>query len=242
MPLAQGGIEVGQTFEMSPAEGPIGTSIELRVKGVGWRTMESTWVINWDNQEVGLGLGDGHARHGGRALPRERAASASTSSSVLTGYMGQGYLNHEQAPNAYLPRPAFVFQRDAGPDGAVCATPNPTSEQPVPASEASSEDGAREHYADARVRCRRARRSVRAVFRRTHRCRIVWGTQEGSRVSGNGFAPKETELEKLDGRRRWTPRRAARHPGRSRRPPLGVASGPAATRSPERISCWKPAS
>jgi hypothetical protein len=26
---------------------------------------------------------------------------------------------------------------------------------------------------------------------------IVWGTQEGSRVSGNGFAPKETELRKL---------------------------------------------
>jgi hypothetical protein len=26
---------------------------------------------------------------------------------------------------------------------------------------------------------------------------IVWGTQEGSRVSGNGFAPKEIELRKL---------------------------------------------
>ena len=26
---------------------------------------------------------------------------------------------------------------------------------------------------------------------------LVWGTQEGSRVSGNGFAPKETELKKL---------------------------------------------
>src|SRR4029077_12658263 len=26
---------------------------------------------------------------------------------------------------------------------------------------------------------------------------LVWGTWEGSRVSGNGFAPKETELTKL---------------------------------------------
>ena len=51
--LAQGGIEVSQTFEMSPSEGPVGTTIELRVKGLGWRTMESTWVVNWDNREVG---------------------------------------------------------------------------------------------------------------------------------------------------------------------------------------------
>ena len=51
--LAQGGIEVTQTFEVHPSEGPIGTPIELRVTGFGWRTMDSTWVVNWDNQEVG---------------------------------------------------------------------------------------------------------------------------------------------------------------------------------------------
>ena len=51
--IAQGGIEVGQTFEMYPAEGPVGTPIELRVTGLGWRTLESTWVVNWDNQEIG---------------------------------------------------------------------------------------------------------------------------------------------------------------------------------------------
>ena len=53
VPLAQGGIEVNQTFEMLPTEGPVGTPIEIRAKGLGWRTMESTWVVNWDNQQVG---------------------------------------------------------------------------------------------------------------------------------------------------------------------------------------------
>jgi len=51
--LAQGGIEVGQTFEIRPTEGPVGTLIELRVKGLGWRTLDSTWVVNWDNHEIG---------------------------------------------------------------------------------------------------------------------------------------------------------------------------------------------
>ena len=48
-PAAQNGIEVTQSFEMIPASGPVGTPIEIRVKGLGWRTMESTWVVNWDN-------------------------------------------------------------------------------------------------------------------------------------------------------------------------------------------------
>src|SRR5690348_8062846 len=41
-PLAQNGIEVTQSFEMTPISGPVGTPIEIRVKGLGWRTMEST--------------------------------------------------------------------------------------------------------------------------------------------------------------------------------------------------------
>src|SRR5204863_8353435 len=112
-PVAQNGIEVTQTFEMSPASGPIGTPIELRVKGLGWRTMESTWVINWDNQEVGwVSATDTH----GTAVARFRASGpvGEHQLKVLTGYMGQGYLNHEQAPNAYLPRPAVVLRVTPG--------------------------------------------------------------------------------------------------------------------------------
>jgi len=38
---------------MYPSEGPVGTPIEIRVSGLGWRTLDSTWVVNWDNHEVG---------------------------------------------------------------------------------------------------------------------------------------------------------------------------------------------
>src|SRR5215475_11384387 len=118
VPLAQGGVEVSQTFEMHPAEGPVGTPIELRVHGLGWRTMESTWVINWDNQEIGwVSATDTH----GAATARFRATGAEGQHSVrvLTGYMGQGYLNHEQAPNAYLPRPALTSRLTPGGSAPV---------------------------------------------------------------------------------------------------------------------------
>jgi hypothetical protein len=193
VPVAQGGIEVSQTFELHPAEGPVGTPIELRVKGFGWRTMESTWVVNWDNQEVGwVSATDTH----GTAIARFRAAGGlgEHQVGVLTGYMGQGYLNHEQAPNAYLPRPSFVFR--VTPGGiSPSAYAEPYQPQPVPASDDASEGGSvsvTPTQGPVLTRTALAARGLPAGAPVS----IVWGTQEGSRVSGNGFAPKEVELRK----------------------------------------------
>src|SRR5262249_12748992 len=69
--VAQNGIEVTQSFEMTPLSGPIGTPIELRVKGLGWRTMESTWVVNWDNRGIGFVSAVSHRRS---AVARFRAS------------------------------------------------------------------------------------------------------------------------------------------------------------------------
>src|SRR5678815_2271045 len=101
-PVAQNGIEVTQSFELTPASGPVGTPIELRVKGLGWRTMESTWVVNWDNNLVGFVSAAGTK---GSAVARFRASGPAGPHLVklLTGYQGQGYLNHEQSPIPHLP-------------------------------------------------------------------------------------------------------------------------------------------
>jgi hypothetical protein len=194
VPLAQGGVEVSQTFEMSPAQGPVGTPIELRVTGLGWRTMESTWVINWDNQEVGW-VSATDTR--GTAVARFRATGpvGEHHLRVLTGYMGQGYLNHEQAPNAYLPRPAFTFRVTPG-RVAPHAFAETYAKQPVPASEAVNEDGAISVTPTQGPVSSKAALAARGLPANTP-VSIVWGTQEGSRVSGNGFAPKEVELAKL---------------------------------------------
>jgi hypothetical protein len=164
------------------------------VKGIGWRTMESTWVINWDNQEVGwISATDTH----GTATARFRATGnvGQHQLKVLTGYMGQGYLNHEQAPNAYLPRPAFAFKVTPG-RMAPSAAAEPYPRQPVPPSEAANEDGAISITPTQGPVQSRASLSARGLPANMP-VSIVWGTQEGSRVSGNGFAPKETELRKL---------------------------------------------
>jgi hypothetical protein len=192
--LAQGGIEVGQTFELHPAEGPLGTPIELRVKGLGWRTMESTWVINWDNQEVGW-VSATDTR--GTAVARFRASGAVGDHHVrvYTGYMGQGYLNHEQAPNAYLPRPSFVFRVTPG-NVAASAYAEPYPKQPVPAAE-GSEENARISLTPTQGPVLTSASLRASGLPPNTAVSLIWGTWEGSRVSGNGFEAKETELTKL---------------------------------------------
>jgi hypothetical protein len=192
--LAQGGVEVAQTFEMSPREGPVGTTIELRVKGLGWRTMESTWVVNWDNQEAGYVSATGSR---GSAVARFRATGpvGDHTINVLTGYMGQGYLNHEQAPNAYLPVPQFAFRVTSGRAATPAFYAEPYQPQPVPAS--TGVNGAA-----AKITPTQGPVSTKASLDVTGLpsnapVSLIWGTYEGNRVGGSGFAPVENELTKV---------------------------------------------
>jgi hypothetical protein len=195
VPLAQGGVEVNQTFEMLPAEGSVGTPIEIRAKGLGWRTMDSTWVVNWDNQQVGW-ISATITR--GTAVARFRATGAVGQHEVkiYTGYMGQGYLNHEQAPNAYLPTPRFVFRVTPGRSVAAGGYAEPYQPQEVAA--AGSE------VAGATIRLSPTQGSVRTQaslrgggFPANAPVSLIWGTEAGSRVTDAGFAPKEVELAKI---------------------------------------------
>jgi hypothetical protein len=194
VPLAQGGVEVGQTFEMYPTEGPVGTPIEIRVKGLGWRTLESTWVVNWDNQEIGW-VSATETR--GSSVARFRAAGAVGEHHVklYTGYMGQGYLNHEQAPNSYLPRPEFVFRITPG-NVAVPAFAEPYQKQPVPAV-AEDSGGASLSISPSQGPVLTRASLKGSGLPPNALVSLVWGTQAGNRVSGGGFAPQDREIKKV---------------------------------------------
>jgi hypothetical protein len=191
-PVAQGGVEVTQSFELSPTSGPIGTPVELRVKGLGWRTMESTWVVNWDNNLIGFVSAAGTK---GSAVARFRAAGPVGPHNVrlLTGWQGQGYLNYEQSPVAHLPRPHFTFTTTPGRVSESSAFAEPYQRQPMPKTELN--------VAGSTLSLTPTQGPVgtRALLRGDGfaggaRLRLVWQTYVGSRVSGNGFEPRESEI------------------------------------------------
>ena len=194
-PVAQNGIEVTQSFQMSPTSGPVGTPIELTVKGLGWRTMESTWVVNWDNNAVGFVSAAGTR---GSAVARFRAAGpvGDHPVKVYSGYQAQSYLNYEQAPNAYLPRPDFTFRTTAGRLPGPAVYIEPYASQPVPKTEV--------HIANAKLALSPTQGPVgtRAMlrgegFNGVQALQLVWQTYVGSRVSGNGFEPQESVIAEV---------------------------------------------
>jgi hypothetical protein len=202
--VAQNGINVTQSFELSPRSGPIGTPVELKVKGLGWRTMESTWVVNWDNNVLGWVSAAGTR---GSAVARFRATGPIGDHVVklYTGWQGQSYLNYEQSPVADLPRPQFTFRTTPG--GTMrAAYAEPYQEQVIPKSEVQV-SGATLAMAPTQGPV-----GTRAVLRGEgfpagKTLSVVWETSAGSRVSGNGFAPESNEIGRVqvgsDGRIEW---------------------------------------
>jgi len=190
--VAQNGVEVTQSFEMSPAFGPVGTPIELKVKGLGWRTMESTWVVNWDNNLVGFVSA---ASTKGSATARFRAAGPSGAHVIklLTGWQGQGYLNYEQSPVAHLPRPQFTFQTTPGRTSTPMAYAEPYQPQVIPKSELS--------VASAKLSLSPSqgpvgtRTTLRGEgFAAGTALELVWQTYVGSRVTTDGFESSEKPI------------------------------------------------
>jgi hypothetical protein len=190
--VAERGIEVTQSFEMSPSSGPVGTLIELKVKGFGFRVMESTWVVNWDNSLAGFVSA---ASSKGSAVARFRAAGPAGDHivHVLSGFQGLGYLNHEQAPNDYLPRPRFSFRTTAERPESLRPYAEPYARQPVPATEAPVAG------ITAALTPTQGPVGTRAVlkgggFPAGKVLQLAWQTSVGSRVSGEGFGPSEMAL------------------------------------------------
>jgi hypothetical protein len=189
--VAQGAINVTQTFTLTPGSGPVGTPIELKVTGLGWRTMESTWVVNWDNHELGFVSA---ASTRGSAVARFRAAGPAGDHVVklYTGWQGLGYLNYEQSPVAALPRPQFTFRTTPG------ATPRAAYAEPYPPQPIPNDD-ARAARARLTLTPTQGPVGTRAVvkgegFAPGAPMRLVWETFAGSRVTEAGFTSEEQEL------------------------------------------------
>jgi hypothetical protein len=191
-PVAQNGLEVTQSFEMTPTSGPIGTPIELRVKGLGWRTMESTWVVSWDNNSIGWISAAGTK---GSAVARFRAVGpvGAHPVKVYTGWQGQPYLNYEQSPVAHLPRPEFTFRTTPGSAVRDTAYAEPYQTQPLPKVEitvANAEVWLSPTQGPVGTRARLQARGLPAGGSLT----LSWETAVGNRVSGDGFTPQTNDL------------------------------------------------
>jgi hypothetical protein len=157
--------------------------------------MESTWVVNWDNQELGFVSAAGTR---GSAVARFRAAGPPGTHIVklYTGWQGQGYLNYEQSPVAALPRPQFTFRTIPGGAAVKTAQAEPYQPQVIPKTEV------RRAGVDVVLTPTQGPVATAAVlkgdgFAPGAAMRLVWETSVGSRVSDDGFTPQQREFAEV---------------------------------------------
>jgi hypothetical protein len=147
--------------------------------------MESTWALNWDNNEVGW-ISAVNTRGTATARFRATGPMGEHRVKVYSGYMGQPYLNYQQAPTSYLPRPEFVFRTTPG--GSVpAAYAEPYVTQPVPPSVAPP--GANIGISPTQGPVGSQIQLRGHGFPANEALTLHWQTMIGSRVTDSGFAP-----------------------------------------------------
>ncbi|MBI4506410.1 MAG: hypothetical protein HY691_12810 [Chloroflexi bacterium] len=203
--VARGGYRVLPEFSVSPLEGPIGTPIVIRARGLGWKNWESTWAVSWDNKYAGF-ISAVTTR--GTAVAVVRAAGPIGKRMIDIWHAGQTvpYLNWEQSPQAHIPIFQYTFNvtKDAGPPQAAVEWPEgavPAIDPVAPRTTANVSALSRAVQIGATIAPPAGPILSRATLRGTALppnapVELFWMTARGSRTSGLGWALAELPLGK----------------------------------------------
>ena len=120
----QAGFSVDMSVSLSPASGPVGTPITVEVKGIGWRPLESSWMLLYDNHFTGWISAVTTAGSATVTIPAAGGPGLHVLE-VLHGEFTFPYRNMQQSPEG--DRPHFVRHFTITPGAPVL--PPPVSQQ-----------------------------------------------------------------------------------------------------------------
>lgn len=99
---------IDMTVEMSPKSGPVGTPINVEVKGIGYRDLERSWNVLYDNNFTGWA--SAVTTHGSASFTIPATGHVGDHIvEVLHGQFGFPYRNQEQSPSPDRPRFSETF-------------------------------------------------------------------------------------------------------------------------------------
>ena len=112
--LTQANFNLDMTWEISPKNAPAGTPLTIDIKGIGWRELESSWDLVYDNMFTGwistvTTHGSAHF-----TIPATGATGRHTVK-LIHGEFTFPYLNPQQNPVPDRPRFETAFDLVAGP-------------------------------------------------------------------------------------------------------------------------------
>ena len=109
----QAGFAIDMSVTLSPASGPVGTPITVEVKGIGWRPLESSWTLLYDNNFTGWISAVTTAGSATFTIPASGRPGVHLLE-VLHGEFTFPYRNMQQSPEGDRPRFALRFNLTPG--------------------------------------------------------------------------------------------------------------------------------
>jgi hypothetical protein len=120
----QAAFSVDMSVTLSPSDGPVGTPITIVVKGIGWRPLENSWMLLYDNHFTGWISAVTTAGSASFTIPATGEPGVHVLE-VLHGEFTFPYRNMGQSPEGGRPRFALRFTVTPG----APVLPPPGSEQ-----------------------------------------------------------------------------------------------------------------
>lgn len=192
--------EVSMAVSLSPDKGPLGAPITLTAKGIGWRPMENSWVVTYDNKFTGwlssvTTNGNAAATIPATGTPGKHIIQILHASSTFP------YMNMQQSPEPDRPFWTFEF---IVTDGAPALPPAVTAQTMSPEQGKAPSSGKPSLWTDLKSGTIDTRVDLKGTgFTSGQKVDLLWSRVKGSRVSGQGweeeFMPLSTVSAGPDG-------------------------------------------
>ena len=179
--FTQAGFAVDMSVTLSPPSGPVGMPITVEVKGIGWRPLESSWMLLHDNNFTGWISAVTTAGSATFTIPASGRPGVHLLE-VLHGEFTFPYRNMQQSPDG--DRPRFAIRFNLTPNAPVL--PPPIEEQAQPSVHRLPAAGALA-VAPPFAGVGQPVAVSGAGFTPGKRYTLAWTTVIGNRVGGHGW-------------------------------------------------------
>ena len=190
--LNKAAFDVNMQASVSPSSGPVGTPITIELNGVGWRPLENSWTVLYDNRFTGW-MSSVTTNGLARATIPAVGAPGKHIIQIVHGSMTFPYMNMQQSPQP--DRPVWTFQFTVT-DGAVVLPP-PVQDQSLTVEKGTTLVTSEKPTLWADPISGPLGTPITLEGNRLpagQQIELLWFTVRGNRVSGQGWEEASTSL------------------------------------------------
>lgn len=191
----QANFKVDMQVNISPSSGPVGTPISIDAQGVGWRSLENSWTVVYDNKFTGW-MSSVSTNGTAHVILPATGAPGKHIIQIIHGSYTFPYMNMQQSPQP--DRPSWKFEFTITDGMAVQPAPAQSQSLPVEKITAQSSVTGPALWTDLTAGIVDTPLAIRGSgLPAGKQVELLWFRVVGSRVSGNGWDEVSTSLGKV---------------------------------------------